>query len=78
MNTVILTKVKAKSTNDAIITTRASNNWIIYEIRLCDVYVCDESHDELLETIFSRKELNYDKFILEGEVGSSDNESECN
>ena len=42
------------------------------------VYVCDETHDEIMETIFSREELHYDKLILEGESESSDHDSEYN
>ena len=47
-------------------------------IILVDVYICDVTHDEILDTIFSRESLHYDEFILEGEVESSDDESECN
>ena len=32
----------------------------------------------ILATIFSREELHYDEFILEGEVEISDDDSECN
>ena len=46
-------------------------------IRLCAVYVCDDTHDQILNTIFSREELNYDDFMLEGEVQISGDESEC-
>ena len=42
------------------------------------MYVFDYSHDEILETIFSREDLNYEEFILEGEFEISDDESECN
>ena len=40
------------------------------------MYVCDDAHDEIPEKCFSRKELNYNELILEGEVESSDDESE--
>ena len=33
------------------------------------------THHEILETIFERKELHYDEFILEGEFESSGDES---
>ena len=42
------------------------------------VYVYDVTQDEILENIFSREELHDDKLILEGEVESSDDKSECN
>ena len=35
-------------------------------IRLGSVYICDYTHDEILETIFSRRKLNYDEFVLGG------------
>ena len=47
-------------------------------IRLCDFYVCDDTHDEILDNMFSREELYYDELIFEGEVKSSNDESECN
>ena len=47
-------------------------------IRLGDFYVCGVTHDEILETIFSREELHYDKLILEVKVESSDNDIEFN
>ena len=37
-----------------------------------------DTHDEILETIFAAEKLNHNEFILEGEVESSDDESECN
>ena len=46
--------------------------------RLGSVYVYDYTYDEILDTLFSSGELYYDEFILEGEVESSDDESECN
>ena len=42
------------------------------------MYICDDAHDEIIETLFAREELNNDEFILEGEVESSDDDSECN
>ena len=45
-------------------------------IRLGAVYACDNTHDEMLETIFSREELNHDEFILEGLFEISYDESE--
>ena len=30
-----------------------------------------------MENIFSRKEIHYDEFILERQIESSDDESEC-
>ena len=47
-------------------------------IRSGAVYVCDVIQDEILETLFSRQELNYRGIILEGEVESSDDESGYN
>ena len=54
-----------KSINDVDFPDRASNNLRSDLIRLGNVYVCDKSHNEILETILSREELNYDEFILE-------------
>ena len=65
MNTVILTKVKVKSINDVAIPDRDSNKFRGDEIRLGAVYICDESHYEIIDTIFSREELNHYAFILE-------------
>ena len=42
----------------------AQNNWRYDAIRLGTVFDCDDEHNEILETMFSMKELNYDKFIL--------------
>ena len=78
MSPVILTKLKLQSINYVYLHDRASNNIKGGVIRLGYVYVCDVTHDEILDTIFSREELHYDKFILRGEVESSDNDSECN
>ena len=78
MNTVILTKVKVKLINDVNLTDRASNKLRYDAIRYGAVYVCDGTHDEILETIFSREESRYNELILEGEVESSDDDSEFN
>ena len=78
MNTVILTKVKVKLINDFNLTDRASNKLRYDAIRYGAVYVCDGTHDEILETIFSREELRNDELILEVEVEISDDESVCN
>ena len=68
LNTVILPKVKVKSINGVALPDRAQNNSRGGKIRFSDVYVCDDAHDEILGTIFPREELNYDAFILEGEI----------
>ena len=72
LNTVILTKVKVKSINDVALPAKASNKLRGDTMRLGYVYVFDVTHNEILETIFSREELNNDELILEGEVESSD------
>ena len=72
LNTVILNKVKVKSTNHVAFPDRAQNNWGGATIRLGAVCVCDDAHDEIIKTIFSKEELNYDAIILQGEVESSD------
>ena len=54
LNTVISTKVKAKSTNDVALPARASKKARSDEISFGDVYVCDVTQDEIMETIFSR------------------------
>ena len=46
--------------------------------RLGTIYVCDVTHNDIMDTIFSREELHDNELILEGEVESSDYESECN
>ena len=53
LNTVILSKVRVKSINDVAIPDRASNKLRVDSIRLGDFYICDVTHDEILETIFS-------------------------
>ena len=52
LNTVILTKVKVKSINDVALPDKASNKLRGDTIRLSAVYVCDFTHDEIMETIF--------------------------
>ena len=64
LNTVILTKVKVQLINDIYLPDRASNKLRGGTIRSGAVYVCDVTHDEILETIFSREELYYDELIL--------------
>ena len=66
LNTVILTKVKVKSINDVAPPDRASNKLSCDSIWFCTIYACDVTHDEILENTFSREELYYDEFILEG------------
>ena len=78
LNTVILTKVRVKPINDVVLTDRASDKFRGDTSMLGAAYVCDVTHDEILETIFSREELHYDELILEGEVESSDDESKFN
>ena len=78
LNTVILTKAKVKSINYVALPARASNKLRGDEIMLGAVYVCYVTHDEILETIFSKEGLNYDELVLEGESVSSDDESKYN
>ena len=52
LNTVILTKVKVQPINYAALTTIASDKLKGNVIRLGEVYVCDNVHDEILETKF--------------------------
>ena len=66
LNNLILTKVEVQSINDTALTAIASNKFRGDAIRFGSVYVCDDTHDEILETIFSKKTINYDEFILEG------------
>ena len=54
LNNVILFKVQVKSINNVALTTRASNCLSCDAIRLGDVYVCDDAHDEILEKMFQR------------------------
>ena len=78
LNTMILTKVNVQSINNVALPERASNKFRGDAIRLFAVRACDDTHDEILETIFSRQELHYDELILEREVKSNDEDSEFN
>ena len=60
LNTVILTKAKVQLINYVALSDRASNNLRGDVISLGAVYVCDVTHNEILETIFSREESHYD------------------
>ena len=51
MNTVILTKVKVKSINDIALPARALNNLRGHAIRLGAMYVHDDAHNEIAETV---------------------------
>ena len=42
------------------------------------MYVCDDSHDKIMDTIVSSELINHNEFILEGEVEISYDENECN
>ena len=42
------------------------------------IYVCDDTHDEIMDNVFSGGILHYDGFILKEKVECSDDESECN
>ena len=66
MNTVILTKVKVQPINDDALPYRASIKFRGDKIILGTIYVCDVTHDEILETVFLRGKLHYDEVILEG------------
>ena len=48
---MIITKVKVQSINYIAINARALNTLTGYAISLGGVYVCDNTHDEILETI---------------------------
>ena len=63
LNTVILTKVKLKKKNEVALPAKDSNELNVYEIRSGAVYVFDESHYKILETIFLREEFNHIEFI---------------
>ena len=69
---MILTKVKLQSIDYANLPSGALNKFTGDAIMLCCFYVCDSTHNEIMENIFSREELHYDAFILEGEVEISD------
>ena len=49
-----------RSISDVALTAKASNYLWCHAIRLGDLYVYDESHDDIIEIIFSEEELNYD------------------
>ena len=66
LNTVVLTKANAQSINNFKIHAITPHNLRGDVIKLGDVYACDDTHDGIMETIFSREELNYDELILEG------------
>ena len=55
LNTFILTKIKLQSINDVSLPGKSSNKFRGDSIRLGAFYVCDVTHDEILETIFSRE-----------------------
>ena len=78
LNTDVLTQIKVQSINYVALHAKASNKLRCDAIMLGDVYICDVAHNEILKTLFSREELNYDELILEEEVGSSYNKSEYN
>ena len=61
-----LTKLKVQSINDVSLPAISSNKLMGGAIRLGFFCVCDVTHDKILETIFSREELNYDELVLEG------------
>ena len=77
LNTFILTKIKLKIINNVSLPDISSKKLRSDTIRFGAVYLCDITHDEILENIFKREELNYNELILEGEVECSDDESEC-
>ena len=54
LNTIILTKVRVKSINDVTLPDRSSNNFRGDAIRLAGFYVCDVTHNKILETTFAR------------------------
>ena len=64
----LFTMVKVISINDFSIPDRESSRSTGDSIRLVAVYVCDFTHGKIMETIFSRGELHYDEFILEGYI----------
>ena len=55
LNTYILTRVKIKSTKYVALPSRASNKLSGDTIRLDTVSVRDNTHDEIMETIFQGK-----------------------
>ena len=48
-------KGKVQPIDDVDIPYRSSNKLRGNEIMLSDMYVCDDSHDEIMETVFSRE-----------------------
>ena len=64
MNIVILTQVKVQSINEVDIPDKASNKLGGDAIILVTIYICGVTKNEILETILSREELNYNEFIL--------------
>ena len=56
MNTVILTEVKVQSINAVALTDRYSNQLRGDTIRYSSVYVFDNAHDEIPETMFPMEE----------------------
>ena len=63
---MVLTQVKVQSINDVNIPSISSNKLRVDAIRLVGVYVCDDTHDEILVNIFSMEELYYNGLVLEG------------
>ena len=63
-----LRKNKSKSINNVALPDIASNKLRGDSVMLVAVYVCDYTHDEILEIIFSREELHFDSLVLEVEV----------
>ena len=47
-------------------------------VGLGTIYMCDVTHKEILDALFSGEELNYYELILEGEAEIIDDESEFN
>ena len=78
LDNVIIIDVKVKSINYVVITARAQNHSIGDTFRLGAVWVCYDANDEILGTMFWSSEWNYYGFVLEGEVGSSDDKNEGN
>ena len=55
LNTVNSTKVKLQSRNEVDLPARASNKLRGDTIRLCDIFVCDNTDNEIIENIFQMK-----------------------
>ena len=60
MNIVILAKLKLQSMNYISLPDKASHKLRCDAIGFVTVYVFDVTHNEIMETIFSREELHYD------------------